>query len=162
MDRLELIRGIVDNEIGKLQNEEERKFAYIHTYGVAQAAAFLAKKRKLSIEIACISAMLHDISMYTMNCPHAIHAQESAKYAKKILEDTKEFTEDEINIITHVIAVHSNKTERHDGPISELLKDADVVQHYFYNTNIPLAQKDNYRLFYILEELACQCENKES
>lgn len=162
MDRLELIRGIVDKEIGKLQNEEERKFAYIHTYGVAQAAAFLAKKRKLNMELACISAMLHDISIYAMNCPHAVHAQESAKFAKKILEETKEFSEDEITIITHVIAVHSNKTERHDGPISELLKDADVAQHYFYNTNIPLAQKDNYRLFYLLEELDNHCGDKKS
>lgn len=46
MDRLELIREKVDQEINKLQKEETRKFAYIHTYGVAQAAALLATIRK--------------------------------------------------------------------------------------------------------------------
>ena len=35
MDRLELIREQTDAVIQKLIKEEERKFAYIHTYGVA-------------------------------------------------------------------------------------------------------------------------------
>ena len=50
MDRLELIREQTDAVIQKLIKEEERKFAYIHTYGVAQAAAMLATLRKLDVE----------------------------------------------------------------------------------------------------------------
>ena len=57
MDRLELIREQTDAVIQKLVKEEERKFAYIHTYGVAQAAAMLATLRKLDVELCCIAAM---------------------------------------------------------------------------------------------------------
>ena len=56
MDRLELIREQTDAVIQKLVKEEERKFAYIHTYGVAQAAAMLATLRKLDVELCCIAA----------------------------------------------------------------------------------------------------------
>ena len=75
MDRLELIREQTDAVIQKLVKEEERKFAYIHTYGVAQAAAMLATLRKLDVELCCIAAMLHDIALYAQNCPHLGHAQ---------------------------------------------------------------------------------------
>lgn len=153
MDRLELIREKVDQEINKLQKEETRKFAYIHTYGVAQAAALLATIRKADVELACIAAMLHDIALYTENCPHAVHAKRSSEYAEKLLNETKAFTEEEVQIIRNVIAVHSDKMSRHDGTISEILKDADVLQHYLYNVNIKLSEKDNYRLFYLLEAL---------
>ena len=81
MDRLELIREQTDAVIQKLVKEEERKFAYIHTYGVAQAAAMLATLRKLDVELCCIAAMLHDIALYAQNCPHLGHAQRSAEYA---------------------------------------------------------------------------------
>lgn len=153
MDRLEVIRELVDQEITKLNRAEERKFAYIHTYGVAQAAAFLATVRNLDIELSCIAAMLHDIGSYVENCPHKDHAQRGAKIAEKMLLDTGLFTEEEIGIITHAIAVHSSKTSRHDGPISEMLKDADVLQHYLYNVKIPLPDRDNFRLFYLLEDI---------
>lgn len=160
MDRLEYIRGIVDKEIASLQSEDDRKFAYVHTYGVAQAAAMLAIVRKVDVELACIAAMLHDISIYALNCAHSKHALKSSVYAKTILEESKLFKEEEITILTNVIAVHSDKMKRDDGKVSELLKDADVLQHYLYNVNIPLSQRDNYRLFYLLEALKKQTENK--
>lgn len=153
MDRLELIREKVDLEIAKLQKEETRKFAYIHTYGVAQAAALLATIKNANVELACIAAMLHDISLYAENCPHAVHAQRSSIYAEKLLKETKAFSDEEIQIVRNVIAVHSDKMSRHDGTISEILKDADVLQHYLYNVNITLSEKDKYRLFYLLEAL---------
>ena len=164
MDRLELIREQTDAVIQKLVKEEERKFAYIHTYGVAQAAAMLATLRKLDVELCCIAAMLHDIALYAQNCPHLGHAQRSAEYAKLLLEKMGSsmqvvadqlFSEEEIRILTHVISVHSDKMNRHDGPISELLKDADVLQHYLYNPKIELSEKDKVRLFYLLEDLNC-------
>lgn len=156
MDRLELIREKTDAIIRKLNKEEERKFAYIHTYGVAQAAAMLAVLRHLDVELCCIAAMLHDISLYAMNCPHRIHAQKSAEYAEMLLMKTKLFSEEEIRLLTHVIATHSDKMTRHDGAMSELLKDADVLQHYLYNPKIELSEKDRVRLFYLLEDLKCE------
>ena len=153
MDRLELVREQVDRIIATLQKEELRKFAYIHTYGVAQAAAMLAKTRELDVEISCVAAMLHDIALYACNCPHKEHAQKSAVYARTLLQELHAFTEEEIQLIVNVISVHSDKLVRHDGPYSEMLKDADVLQHYLYNVNIELSERDNVRLFYLLEDL---------
>ena len=151
MDRLELVREQVDRIISKIQSEDERKFAYIHSYGVAQAAALFASIRKLNVEICCIAAMLHDISLYALNCPHRVHAKKSAEYAKELLENMNVFTKDEIGVITYMISVHSDKLTRHDGAMAELLKDADVFQHYLYNPKIELSEKEKVRLFYLLE-----------
>lgn len=155
MDRLEKIREIADQYIMKIKDVTIRKFAYVHTYGVAQNATLLAKRRGINVELSCIAAMLHDIALYAYNCSHATHAKQSSILAKEILEDTALFTDDEIMMITNAIALHSNKMERDGGKISELLKDADVLQHYLYNVNIELSAKDKYRLYYLLEEITC-------
>ena len=63
------------------------------------------------------------------------------------------FNEEEIQIIVYMISLHSNKMVRHDGVMAELLKDADVLQHYLYNPRIELSDKDKVRLFYLLETL---------
>lgn len=153
MDRLELVREQIDRIIQKMNKEEERKFAYIHVYGVAQAAALLAVTRKQDVELCCIAAMLHDVALYALNCPHKDHAKKSAEYAKNLLEKMNVFNEEEIQIIVYMISLHSNKMVRHDGVMVELLKDADVLQHYLYNPRIELSDKDKVRLFYLLETL---------
>lgn len=153
MDRLELIRCKVDAIISKLANEEDRKFAYIHSYGVSQIAILLAGIRGLSSELAGISAMLHDIAIYAQNCPHAVHAQKSAELSKELLLETQAFSEEEINVICNAISLHSNKLIRNDSRFAELLKDSDVLQHYLYNPLIPLQENDKFRLFYLLEDI---------
>lgn len=42
---------------------------------------------------------------------------------------------------------------RTDSRFAEMLKDSDVLQHYLYNPNIELQEKDRYRLYYLLEDL---------
>lgn len=153
MDRLELIRIETDKIIQKLANEENRKFAYLHSYGVSQCAIYLATVRKLDVELAGVAGMLHDIAIYAENCPHKDHAQRSAVLAKSILEESKLFKEDEIIAITSAIATHSDKMSRTDSRFAEMLKDSDVLQHYLYNPNIELQEKDRYRLYYLLEDL---------
>ena len=63
MDRLETIRGILDQHIASIQDEATRKFAYIHTYGVSQSCATLAIRRNANVGLACIAGMLHDLSI---------------------------------------------------------------------------------------------------
>ncbi|MCI8270853.1 MAG: HD domain-containing protein [Erysipelotrichaceae bacterium] len=151
MDRLEYIRIKTDRILDAMENSISCKLAYIHSYGVSQMAALLAKKRNLNIELACIAAMLHDISQYETG-RLIDHAKESAKRAEEILKASDEFTEEEINIIVSAIAFHSDKQVKH-GDYEELLKDSDVLAHYFYNVNVPINEQDKVRLFYLLEEL---------
>lgn len=160
MDRLEQIRTIVDGLITNLNDENDRKFAYIHLYGVSQFAIMLAIKRKANSELCAIAAMLHDISIYALNSGRPQHAEKSAIYAKEILENTKAFTEEEIKIITHAITVHSNKLSKEDGIYAEILKDADVLSHYLYNPNIPISERDRVRLYYLLEMIKEEQEKK--
>lgn len=153
MDRLEMIRMKVDKIISKLANEETRKFAYLHSYGVSQCAIYLSIVRGLDIELAGIAGMLHDIAVYAENCAHKVHANRSAVIAKDILEESKAFNEEEIIAITNAIALHSDKLIRTDTRFAEMLKDADVLQHYLYNPNMPMQDREKYRLFYLLEDL---------
>lgn len=147
------IRMKVDKIISKLANEETRKFAYLHSYGVSQCAIYLSIVRGLDIELAGIAGMLHDIAVYAENCAHKVHANRSAVIAKDILEESKAFNEEEIIAITNAIALHSDKLTRTDTRFAEMLKDADVLQHYLYNPNMPMQDREKYRLFYLLEDL---------
>lgn len=154
MDRLEQIRMKADQMIAQLAQEGERKFAYIHLYGVSQLAALLAIIRHVDIELCQIAAMLHDIAVYAYNVAQKDHAQRSARLAQTILTENGDFTAKEIQTITHAIAVHSDKQVREDNAYAEVLKDADVLAHYLYNPNIPMSEQDQVRLYYLLEKLA--------
>lgn len=151
MDRLERIRMQVDALLKKLHEESDRKFAYLHLYGVSQFAIMLALIRKADTQLCGVAAMLHDISMYACNSGTKDHAQKSAVFAKDFLEQSQLFSVEEVREITHAIKVHSNKDCKDDGVMAEILKDADVLAHYLYNPNIPMADKDRVRLYYVLE-----------
>ncbi|MDF2545051.1 MAG: hypothetical protein K0S47_4769 [Herbinix sp.] len=45
-------------------NDRDRRVAYVHLYGVAQACALIAKKRGVDIELAIMAGMLHDLYTY--------------------------------------------------------------------------------------------------
>lgn len=153
MDRLEMIRLKVDQMIQALADENDRKFAYIHLYGTSQFAALLAIKRRADVTIAAVAAMLHDIASYTYNVGEATHAKKSAETAQMLLTESKLFQENEIKMIVHAILVHSDKQTKDDNIYAEILKDADVLSHYFYNPKIEISDKERVRLYYLLETL---------
>ncbi|HKM04884.1 MAG TPA: hypothetical protein VJZ04_09935 [Lachnospiraceae bacterium] len=61
MDRIFMIRQYVDRNIQNIASDEERRNAYIRTYGVAHCCSMIASKRELNPEFAHISGLLHDI-----------------------------------------------------------------------------------------------------
>lgn len=151
MDRLEYIRTKIDRIIMKMEHEEARKYAYIHLYGVSSCATLLAIKRHLSIELAALAGMLHDIAR-CHNFKSTNHALEGSEMARAILQDAQLFTREEIECVVHAILVHSEKMTRH-GVYDELLKDSDVLDHYLYQPNNPVPEKERKRLYLVLEEL---------
>lgn len=46
VDRIEKVREYVDDVLLHMTDSVERRCAYLHIYGVAQACAMIAKKRK--------------------------------------------------------------------------------------------------------------------
>ena len=59
--RIEKVRELVDEILLNMSDPAERRCAYLHLYGVAQACALLALKRGEDVELAVIAGMLHDI-----------------------------------------------------------------------------------------------------
>ena len=103
-NRIEKVRAYVDDVLLHMTDTVERRCAYVHLYGVAQACAMIALKRKENVELAIVAGMLHDIFSYkTMN--HQDHAH-----------------------------------------FTEILIDADVLQHYLYNPFFTVTEVDKKRL----------------
>ena len=57
-----------------------------------------------------------------------------------------------IKLIVTAISHHSDKRSIHDV-YSELLKDADVMDHCFYNPDSPVVEQEKVRYRQLLEEL---------
>ena len=60
----------------------------------------------------------------------------------------------EIETIATAIAKHSDKQAIHE-PYDELLKDADVMSHCFYNPDFPISEWEIERYKNILDEFGC-------
>lgn len=156
MDRLEMVRNEVDKVIFDMPDDFERRCAYLHLYGVAQACSMIAVKRGLNPEIAAISGMLHDIYSYRTGI-RKFHSHSSAEEARPLLRDMNIFSPDEQKIILSAIFHHGDKIHIHDD-YDEILKDADSLQKYFYNTSFPIDADEAPRLKNILEEFGIQAE----
>ncbi len=132
--RIDALRNVLDNDIKAIKDEEVKRCAYVHLYGVGQAAAFIAMKRggdRITAELAEAAGMLHDYTKY-MHGKEENHAAESALCARNILVPLGIFADDEIDLICRAIHCHSNKKQT-DTYFDEILKDADEMQHYFRN-----------------------------
>jgi len=156
-NRLEKLRLIIDELIYSSQADIGRYFS--HLYAVSRFGVLLALRRNLNPEIAATCGMLHDIYQVTAGTSEQ-HAVEGAKVAEKILKEMSMYSDEEIMLITTAISRHSDKEIIH-GPYDELLKDADVMCHYFYNTDFPIyfasqfpfLEKERTRYENILREL---------
>jgi uncharacterized protein len=151
MNRLEAVRKFVDNILMEQSDFEERRCGYIHLYGVSATCGLFALKRGLNVELCEIAGMLHDISSYKTGCS-VDHARLSSIEARVILNEIDCFSDEEIDIICSSILSHSNKQDI-DNPYNEILKDADVLQHYLYNTSFPIKENEMDRMNVLFEEL---------
>lgn len=143
MNRIDTVRDYVDRVLAKLPDELDRRYAYIHIYGVAQACAMIAMKRGEAVELAVIAGMLHDIYRYTA-MEGLEHAHKGAAMARDILYELGGFEETEIERICNAVYHHSSKRERHDS-FDEILKDADVMQHCLYDPTVPAVPNERVR-----------------
>ncbi len=151
MNRIEIVREIVDKLLLNMPDVHERRCAYVHLYGVAQACAILATKRKENAELATIAGMLHDIYVYTTT-ERAEHEHKGAIMAKELLEQINAFSETEINVICTAIYNHGDKSHIHNS-FDEILKDADVLQHTFYNPLFEIKEHEQMRYNNLVAEL---------
>lgn len=132
--RIDMVRKVLDEKLNAMEDAEKRRCAYVHLYGVGQAAAMLALKRGMGrkmAELAEIAGMLHDYTSYLVE-ESDDHAHKSAPYAELLLEQTGEFTKEEIEMVANAVYNHSDKGCV-GAPFDEVLKDADALQHFLWN-----------------------------
>ena len=130
MDRTEAVRRLVERVLD-LSDSETKRCGYIHLYGVAQLCGLLALRRHEDTELAMISGLLHDLYTYETS-EREDHAPVGADYASGLLRTTGLFLDHEIETISHAIYCHSDKASVNSA-LDEILKDADVLQHYLYD-----------------------------
>jgi len=142
-NRIETLRNHLDKLI-KDRDNEWFWFVETHIFAVSNLAAMIALKRGLDPELATMIGLLHDIHTLLTGDPEK-HAKHGSEKARKILEGLRIVDDEELEIICNAIRNHSKKAVTQDE-YSELIKDADVLSHYFYNITLPLFAKDVERL----------------
>ncbi len=151
MSRLKELREYVDKKINKIDDADKRISATAHLYGVSLAAQMLAKKRGLDPELAAMAGMLHDMHAYKKGS-YDDHAHLGADLARKILGKLDLTTPEETDIICSAIYHHDDKASI-DGPMDELLKDADVFDHCFKDASKAIKEKEQKRYDALCKEL---------
>lgn len=136
MNRIEILRKYIDEVLLNMTDVEERRAAYVHLYGVAQACAFIAQKRGEDAELATMAGMLHDIYSYA-KMDTKDHAHKGAILAKEILASLRITNNDETELIYDAIYTHGEKETTHSD-FNEVLKDADVFQQCSYNPTVEI------------------------
>ena len=135
--RLDEVRNILDPIIKGIEDEEAKRGAYVHLYGVGLMASVLALKRGHSrriAELAEIAGMLHDLLTYVDRSQDTDdHAHTCADHAREhVLNRVKSFTEEELDMIYAGIYNHSDKGIKGHW-FDEIIKDADALQHALRN-----------------------------
>ena len=149
-NRLEILRTEMDKLI--MTSHYPRGY-FSHLYCVSHFCTLLALRRNLNVELATTCGMLHDIANVNGSGGDN-HALKGAEEAEELLRTIDLYNDEEIKIITTAISRHSNKQEVHE-PYDELLKDADVMSHCFYNHDFPVSEWEVDRYKNLLVELGC-------
>ena len=149
-DRVEALRYFILENFPNKENDQERLDLYMHMFAVSQFCAMIALKRNQNVDLAVMAGLLHDLYTYKTLDPEK-HAKKGAVLAREILEALDLTTDEETEKICSAIHSHSKKKNKHSD-FTEVLVDADVLQHYLYNPALPIIEKDKERLKKLLKE----------
>ena len=159
MRRLKELRKHVNAELDRMKDEEEKDAAFAHLSQVSLAAVMLAKKRGLDEELAAMAGLLHDLYAYKAGT-YEDHAHKGAELAGAVLRKLALTTEEETEEICAAIYSHDEKAAV-DGPMAELLKDADVISHTMNDPTKAVKDKERPRYERICGELGLNQAGRE-
>ena len=97
-----------------------------------------------------MAAMMHDMAAY-LSGSYEDHAHRGAELAKTYLAELNQTSEEEDALICSMIYHHDDKHVI-DGPLDEVLKDADVIHHCFHDPSKPVKDKEKQRHQALCEE----------
>jgi uncharacterized protein len=151
-NRVEILRKYIDEILLNMDDNENRRCAYLHLYGVSQACALIALKRGVNVELATMAGMLHDLHTYKTG-NHNNHAVLGALLAREVLDELQITNPDETDMLCSAIHNHSSK-DRKFSKLDEVLIDADVMQHVLYNYSAPIMEHEKKRFANLVEEFS--------
>ncbi len=154
MSRLKELRRYVDEELNRMEDADKRISAVNHLYGVSLAATMIAKKRGMDPEIAAMAAMMHDLAAYKSGS-YDDHAHKGAELARGILAELAMTDEQETEMICSAIYHHDDKLIV-DGPMDEVLKDADVIHHCMDDLSKSVKDKEKARFEALCREFGME------
>ena len=102
-----------------------------------------AELNKMDPELAAMAAMMHDLAAYKSGS-YDDHAHRGAELARRILEELGQTSAEETDLICSAIYHHDDKLVV-DGPMDEVLKDADVIHHCMNDLSKAVKDKEKVR-----------------
>ena len=157
MSRIKDLQKRVHKELETMEDYGRYAKAMDHLHGVSFAAVMIAKKRREDPELAAMAGLLHDLYAYKKGS-YDDHAHLGAEYARTLLEKLALTTEEETEIICSAIWHHDNKAET-DGPLDEVLKDADVIDHSLSDPTKEIKEHERERYLKLCEEFGIKEES---
>lgn len=154
--RVESIRILIDEAIGRMDSTLKKQEASVRLYGVSSIASMIAMKRGLEPEIAAIAGLLHYFYPYKTGVIH-YPGINSAEAVRPILRDLGAFSTEEQLVILRAIFYQDQRTQAH-GPYDELIKDAIVLHKFLQNTEQAVIRLDVKRLLRLLDEFSIKAD----
>ncbi len=151
MDRVSEIEAFVFGRFNEIDDVKWRTRALYHSHAVSLICALLAGKRGLDAETAAIAGLLHDFYACERR-DYADHAHAGAGRAREILESLGLTAPEENDLICGAICRHDDLTFV-DGPMDELLKDADLIDNAMSRPARAVKENERARLERICKEL---------
>ena len=155
MSRVKDLQKYVHKILKGMDDNQKRAAAIAHLHGVSLAAVMLAKKRNENAELAAMAGLLHDLYAYKSGS-YENHARKGADYARKVLDELELTSAEETDIICSAIWHHDSKDET-DGPMDEVLKDADVIHHSLGDPTKEVKAHEQERYGKLCEEFGFVC-----
>lgn len=121
---IEKYDGIIKNREASMDWEK------IHMISSGRIGYMLGKRRGVDPTVASIACIVHDYGRI-LTGRKANHAETGYEPVKGLLEGLG-FSDEVIDEISIAVRNHSKKDEI-GGPLEEIVKDADVLDYYYYN-----------------------------
>lgn len=137
-------------------NPEYAPVGIAHLAYSACLSALIARGRGLDMELAQAAGYLHDVWLHwqypydAKTC--ARHAEEGAVLAGRMMRETGAYDDAEIAVVVRMIENH-DFLDRVDDPMSEIMKDADMLSHYLNASAAGHEENFNARAAKVLAEL---------
>ncbi|MBR3504563.1 MAG: HD domain-containing protein [Clostridia bacterium] len=150
-ERVSVVEAFVFSRFNDIDDAKWRTRAVYHSHAVSLLCALLGKKRGLDPETAAIAGLLHDLYAYERR-DYADHAHKGAARAREVLKSLDLTTPDENEFIASAIYHHDDLTLI-DGPMDELLKDADLIDNALSHPARAVKENEAARIRRIRAEL---------